>query len=153
VGVFFMRYLGVQGTGLGTFLVNWYGGVVLAAALLFLTAPEAQRALPPRRDWPRVFALSLLVLVTMSAAFWAYWLAPQTVVQPLFLVGEMLAPALLGLYVFAEREGLDRIEQLYFVLGLGGGTLVALSFSSPYRRRTARQAAVGGRQSVASRKG
>jgi hypothetical protein len=51
------------------------------------------------------------------------------VVQPLFLVGEMVAPALIGLYVFAEREALDRHEQLYFVAGLAGGLLVALSFS------------------------
>jgi hypothetical protein len=29
--------------------------------------------------------------VTMSAAFWAYRLVPQMVVQPLFLVGEMIA--------------------------------------------------------------
>jgi hypothetical protein len=42
----------------------------------------------------------------MSAAYTAYRLAPQTVVQPLFLVGEMIAPALIGLSVFAEREGL-----------------------------------------------
>ena len=132
VGVFFMRYWGVRGTSLGTFLVNWHGGVVLAAALLLLTAPaerQAARTRLPRGDWLRVVGLSLLVLVTMSTAFWAYRLAPQTIVQPLFLVGEMIAPALIGLYVFAEREALDRPEQLYFVLGLGGGLLVALSFS------------------------
>jgi hypothetical protein len=132
VGVFFMRYWGVQGTGLGMFLVNWYGGVVLAATLLVLTAPEerqAARTRLPLGDWLRVFGLSLLVLATMSTAFWAYRLAPQTIVQPLFLVGEMIAPALIGLYVFAERDALDRTEHLYFVLGLGGGLLVALSFS------------------------
>ena len=129
VGVFFMRYLGVQGTGLGTFLVNWYGGVVLAAALLFLTAPDGEWTMLPRGDWLRVFGLSFLVLVTMSAAFWAYRLTPQTVVQPLFLVAEMVGPALVGLYVFGEREALDRLEQLYFAVGLVGGVLVALSFS------------------------
>jgi hypothetical protein len=129
VGVFFMRYLGVQGTGLGTFLVNWYGGVVLAAAVLFLTAPDEERTMLPKEDWPRVFGLSLLVVVTMSTAFWAYRLAPQTVVQPLFLVSEMVAPALIGLYVFAERQALDRREQLYFAVGLGGGLLVAVSFA------------------------
>jgi hypothetical protein len=47
----------------------------------------------------------------MSAAFWAYRMAPQAVVQPMFIVGEMVGPALIGLYVFAEREALDRIEQ------------------------------------------
>jgi hypothetical protein len=132
VGVFFMRYLGVRGTGLGTFLVNWYGGVVLAAAFLLLCTPAEERAgqaMLPQGDWLRVFGLSCLVLGTMSAAFWAYRLAPQTVVQPLFLVAEMVGPALVGLYVFAEREALDWQEHLYFAVGLLGGVLVALSFS------------------------
>jgi hypothetical protein len=133
-GVFFMRYLGVRETGLGTFLVNWYGGVVVAATLLSLTMTEAAKdpAVPtavPWRDRLRIVGLSLVVLTAMSTAYTAYRLAPQTVVQPLFLVGEMVAPALIGLYVFAEREALDRHEQLYFVAGLSGGLLVALSFS------------------------
>ena len=76
----------------------------------------------PWQDPLRVLGLSLLVLVTMSAAYTAYRLAPQTVVQPLFLVAEMIAPALIGLYVFAEREALDRQEHLYFGLGLAGGS-------------------------------
>jgi hypothetical protein len=130
-GVFFMRYLGVQGTGLGTFLVNWCGGIVGGALLLVLTSPDAATVLTTlsRRPLVRLGGLSLVSLVAMSAAFMAYRLAPQTVVQPLFLVGEMMAPALLGLYVFAERNGLDRWEYLYFGLGLAGGLVVALSFA------------------------
>ena len=129
-GVFFMRYLGVQGTGLGTFLVNWYGGVVTAALLLVLPSPDARAALTTfaRGHLMRLGGLSLVTLVAISAAFLAYRLAPQTVVQPLFLVGEMVAPALLGLYVFAEREALDRWEVYYFGLGLVGGLVEALSF-------------------------
>jgi hypothetical protein len=129
-GVFFMRYLGVHGTGLGTFLVNWYGGVVTAALLLVLPSPDARAALTTfaRGHLMRLGGLSLVTLVAISAAFLAYRLAPQTVVQPLFLVGEMVAPALLGLYVFAEREALDRWEVCYFGLGLVGGLVVALSF-------------------------
>jgi hypothetical protein len=50
------------------------------------------------------------------------------VVQPLFLVGEMVAPALLGLYVFAEREAFDRWGYLSCGLGLASGLVVALSF-------------------------
>jgi hypothetical protein len=83
---------------------------------------------PPER-LAGVFGLSFLVVVTMSAAFWAHRLAPQAVAQPPFLVGEMVAPAPVGLYVFAEREALDRLEHLYFAVGLVGGVLVALSFS------------------------
>ena len=130
-GVFFMRYLGVQGTGLGTFLVNWYGGVVAAALLLVLPSPDARAALTAfsRGHLVRLGGLSLVTLVAISAALLAYRLAPQTVVQPLFLVGEMVAPTLLGLYVFAEREALDRWEYLYVGLGLAGGLVVALSFA------------------------
>ena len=133
-GVFFMRYLGLKDTGLGTFLVNWYGGVIVAALVLILIMPEEAKdptVLPtvPWGDRLRIAGLSLVVLTAMSAAYTAYRLAPQTVVQPLFLVGEMIAPALIGLYVFAEREALDRYEQLLFAAGLAGGLLVALSFS------------------------
>ena len=130
-GVFFMRYLGVQGTELGTFLVNWYGGVVAAALLLVLTSTGAVTALTTfsRGHLVRLGGLSLVTLVALSAAFLAYRLAPQTVVQPLFLVGEMVAPALLGLYVFAEREAFDRWEYCYFGVGLAGGLVVALSFA------------------------
>jgi hypothetical protein len=67
--------------------------------------------------------------VAVGAAYSAYRMAPQTIVQPLFLVGEMVGPALIGLYVFGEREALARRDQLYFAIGLAGGLLVALSFS------------------------
>jgi hypothetical protein len=39
-GVFFMRYLGLKDTGLATFLVNWYGGVLVAALGLSLIVPD-----------------------------------------------------------------------------------------------------------------
>jgi hypothetical protein len=131
LGLFFIRYLGVQGTALGTFLVNWYGGIVMAALLLVLSGADPAQApfTLPWRVLARLGGLSLVALVAMSGAYGAYRLAPQTVVQPLFLVGEMIAPALIGLYVFGERQALDRQERLYFVLGLAGGLLVALSFS------------------------
>jgi len=51
------------------------------------------------------------------------------VVQPLFLIGEMIGPAFIGIYVFAEREAQEWPEQRYFTVGLVRGGLVALSFS------------------------
>jgi hypothetical protein len=131
VGLFFMRYLGVQGTALGTFLVNWYAGIVVAALLLVLIGvdPAQMPFTLPWRVLPRLGGLSFVALVAMSGAYGAYRLVPQTVVQPLFLVSEMIVPALIGLYVFGERQALDRQERLYFGLGLAGGVLVALSFS------------------------
>jgi hypothetical protein len=56
-------------------------------------------------------------------------LAPRTVVQPRVLVGETTAPAVIGPYVFAERDALDRRERRYSTVGNAGGLSVALSFS------------------------
>jgi hypothetical protein len=134
LGVFFMRYIGLQDIGLGRFLLNWYGGAGMAAGLLVLTfrmrmhTPAVPLALS-RQAWLRLCGGSLLILVAVGSAYGAYRLAPQTIVQPLFLVGEMVGPALIGLYVFGERNTLARHDQLYFALGLAGGLLVALSFS------------------------
>jgi hypothetical protein len=134
LGVFFMRYTGLQDIGLGRFLLNWYGGAGMAAVLLVLTfrmrmhTPAVPLALS-RQAWLRLCGGSLLILVAVGSAYGAYRLAPQTIVQPLFLVGEMVGPALIGLYVFGERDTLARHDQLYFALGLAGGLLVALSFS------------------------
>jgi len=134
LGVFFMRYIGLQDIGLARFLLNWYGGAAVATGLLVLTfrmrmhTPAVPLALS-RQAWLRLCGGSLLILVAVGSAYGAYRLAPQTVVQPLFLVSEMVGPALIGLYVFGERETLARRDHAYFALGLAGGLLVALSFS------------------------
>jgi hypothetical protein len=134
LGVFFMRYIGLQDIGLARFLVNWYGGAGVAAGLLVLTL-RVRRSTPAvpvglsRQEWLRLSAGSVLILVAVGSAYGAYRLAPQTIVQPLFLVGEMIGPALIGLYVFGEREALAQRDQLLFAVGLAGGLMVALSFS------------------------
>jgi len=114
--------------------VNWYSGAGIAAGLLVLTL-HVRRSTPAvpvalsQQEWLRIGAGSLLILVAVGSAYEAYRLAPQTIIQPLFLVGEMVGPALIGLSVFGEREALARSDQLLFAIRLAGGILVALSFS------------------------
>jgi hypothetical protein len=47
----------------------------------------------------------------------------------------MVGSALVGLYVFGERETLAGRDRLYFALGLAGGLLVALSFNFQQQSR------------------
>jgi hypothetical protein len=125
LGVFFMRYIGLQDIGFARFLLNWYGGAAVATGLLVLTfrmrmhTPAVPLALS-RQAWLRLCGGSLLILVAVGSAYGAYRLAPQTVVQPLFLVSEMVGPALIGLYVFGERETLARRDQAFSPLGSPG---------------------------------
>jgi hypothetical protein len=49
VGVFVMRYLGIHGTGLGTFLVNWYGVIVVSLWRKGRLAPAGVGADPAQR--------------------------------------------------------------------------------------------------------
>jgi hypothetical protein len=133
LGVFFMRAIGLQDIGLARFFLNGDAGAGMAAGRLVLTfrvrmPPLAVPVALTRPAWLRLGGGSLLILVAVGAADGAYRLAPQTRVQPLFLVGAMVGPALIGLDVFGEREALARRDQLYFTVGLAGGPLVALSF-------------------------
>jgi hypothetical protein len=78
----------------------------MAALLLVLRgADPAQGPFTlPWRVLPRLRGLSLVALVAMSGASGAYRLAPQTVGQPLFLVGEMIAPALMAIFDYPRKK-------------------------------------------------
>jgi hypothetical protein len=56
-------------------------------------------------------------------------LAPRTVGSRGSWSEIMIALAVIGLYIFTERDALDRQEQRYFTVGHAGGLSVALSFS------------------------
>ena len=74
-----------------------------------------------------MFALALCVFISLALSYTAYQLAPQNIVQPFFLVGEMILPALIGLFIFSERRGLDKTEKFSFALGALGGIIIAIS--------------------------
>lgn len=75
-----------------------------------------------------IFILSMFVWVTQLLGYWAKHLAPLTVTEPIFLVSEMIFPALIGLWFFKERQDLTTTEKIAFPLGLAGGTLVGFAY-------------------------
>lgn len=130
VATFLMKYFGVTGVTTGTFLAAWYVGAALAATLLLLTQRDQEPSAGNRltaRDVAWMFFLATCVISALALGYWSYRLAPQNIVQPLFLVGEMVVPALIGLSLFSERKGLTMKEKLYFALAIAGGLLVAFS--------------------------
>ncbi len=131
VATFLMKYFGYTGVPTGTFMAAWYVGAFIAAIVLLFTYRDQTPASGERlaaRDAAWMLVLAACIMAALALGYWSYRMAPQNVVQPLFLVGEMIVPTLIGLYVFSERKGLVMKEKIYFALAIVGGLLVAFSF-------------------------
>lgn len=133
VASFLMKYYGLHKVPVGTFLFAWYSGTVISSlgmlAFYRPSAAERRAAAPLKpRDIAMLAALSLCVIVSLGLSYWAYQLAPQNVVQPYFLLGEMILPTFLGLFIFYERKHLERREYAYFALAILGGILIGINF-------------------------
>ncbi len=129
VATFLMRYFGVSKISTGSFLVPWYAGAFASSLVLLWIGKrngKAEVALTSR-DVKWMFVLALGIFSSLALAYTAYRLAPQNVIQPFFLVGEMIFPAMVGLYLFAERKTLHTMEKICFFCAVVGGVVIALN--------------------------
>lgn len=128
---FVMRYFALKDMSIGTFLLPWYGAAAAGSFLLMRLYKEKGSGAPQpfkHKDVGIVALLSLCIGASLATAYWAVQLAPVTIVQPLFLAGEMVIPALVGLIIFRERKGVTKAEMLLFGAAFAGGIILALSF-------------------------
>lgn len=129
--LFLIKYWSFQGVAIPKFLLGWYGGSLVGATLLYLLL-KLYKPLPmtgepvTAKDLAVLGFLSATLFVAMGCGYWALSLAPQVVVQPVFLVGESVLPALAGLLIFRERKGFGGKEWLYLILGFVGICLISL---------------------------
>ncbi len=128
VASFLMRLWAVNNVPPGTFLFGWYSGSFIGALAVYklCSPPPATRPFPVLLK--RTLPLSLAIVGSLALEFWAYSLAPLVVVQPIFLVAEIIVPTLIGLWIFKERKNLGLNGWLYFALGIGGALITALSW-------------------------
>lgn len=129
VAVFGQRYFSFQDMPVSAFLLGWYGGTLIAATLLFLFHPEGRnRPIAPvaGKGLVLVVSLAVCIFISLGLASMAYRM-PVITVQPIFLVAELIFPALIGLYIFHERKHLDPWEWSYFGVGTVGALLIGLS--------------------------
>ncbi|AKM82196.1 TPA: hypothetical protein DD449_03770 [Candidatus Berkelbacteria bacterium] len=128
LATFAMRYLGVKNVSIGAFLAPWYLGALVAAFIILLRVDKKAITVALKtKDIAWMLALSSCVFVSLALTYKAYSMAPQNVVQPYFLIGEMILPTLIGLYFFKEVKGLDKSEKLVFSIAIIGGIIIAIS--------------------------
>jgi len=133
VATFLMRYWSLKNVAVGQFLFFWYGGAFLAAVILLYTYHESGSTRPAFseiswRDRLLILTSAIVIFVALGLSYLSYTYAPQVVVQPIFLVSEMILPALIGLFGFAERKQYDSPEWCFLSLGTLGALVIVLNF-------------------------
>ena len=118
VAFFAMRYWSKNGLPVGSFMLSWYGGSIVGAgsgivfkrgAIDELRQMFRGSLMENARKYFILVLLSIGVIAAMFLSILSYKI-PQIMVQPLFLIGEMIFPALIGLFVFRERKSFDLFD-------------------------------------------
>lgn len=128
--MFMFRYMGLSGLDTETFLAGWYSGSLIGALIIVVMPMNQQgsnRSLA-KREIIWMLALSCVILTALAFSYLSYQQAPIAVVQPIFLVGEMILPAFIGFYMFHERKTLDAVEKALFALGFIAVLIIAVSY-------------------------
>ena len=130
VAVFLIRCFTLKNIGVFTFLPAWYFGASIAAVIIRFKMKDSEKNDLPMsvKDFISILILSMSVFSGLGAAFLSYQSAPLVIAQPLFLVGEMIIPALLGLYLFKEIKYLDFVEKGLFCMAALGSAIIFLNF-------------------------
>lgn len=74
------------------------------------------------------FLAGTLIFLNIVCTYWAFSLAPLTVVKPLFFVSLMIMPALVGFLFFNEYDRFEGFQKMFFIQAVIGGIIIALSF-------------------------
>jgi hypothetical protein len=127
---FFMRYFALKQIGAGTFLPSWYGGTLITALVImrFSRKKMANEKQLTKKDVVGPALLGVFALLALWFTYWSYELAPQTVVQPIYLVAQVVVPTFIGLYFFGEAKTLSKAEWLFFGIGLSGSVFIVAGF-------------------------
>ena len=118
---FMFRVLSLNGLSIFYFLPAWYGSSFIGSLLiLFLgSKEEASGKLTLKGIYP-VLLLSLVVFISLGLSYQAFALAEVLKVRPIFQMGQVMIPLLIGLYVFNEFKDFTRQGKLAMAIGLIG---------------------------------
>ncbi len=133
VATFLMKLWGVQHISVSTFVCFWYAGAWVGSLSIFVYVKRYHHQINPpfvRRDFGYVGIMGSMMMIALALGYMAYERAPQTIVQPIFLVSEMVLPALIGLWIFNERKGFRMADWFLIGLAIAGGALVAVSYGN-----------------------
>jgi hypothetical protein len=134
VAMFAQRYFGFKKLPLGEFLFGWYGGTFLTLVAVFVyerihTTQAIDGSKPPLFNtiglvWAPVH--SLAITLNIAILYFAVSRIPQTVVQPVLLMGQAIVAPLIGWIIYKESQKFDLYHWGLTLLGIIGILLLVL---------------------------
>lgn len=136
VAMFAQRAFGLKQLPLGVFLFGWYVGTFMTLVTVFITerikTPRAaDGSKPPLFNtvglaWAPVHSLAITINIVIL--YWTVSRLPQTVVQPVMLIGQAMVAPLVGWLIFREGKKFDRFHWGFVALGVVGVILLGFGF-------------------------
>lgn len=131
LALFLMKYWAVKTVPISNFTLGWYLGAFIGSlAVLKISKKidtENSKTKLTKKDVFALLVLGFLTFISLVLGYLSFKLAPQIVVQPIFLVGELALPAIIGLFAFKERKNYTVKEWVFLGVGVFGGYLVGTS--------------------------
>lgn len=117
---FFIKYFAYKALDPGIYVSSWYTGSFIGSFIPSLFEGRTSWWKIERKEWWYYLCLSGGTVGAMIFNYWALRLAPATLVYPIIAFFYALGGALIGLYVFKEREHFTRTDWKAFIIGSVG---------------------------------
>jgi len=131
LAMFLENYWAKTGIETPEFLTSWYVGA-FAGSLVFLLAtrhlPRSQMpAMPFGKEQLLIVLAAAGIVSNLGLTFFSFQMVEQTVAMPIFAVGDIVGPMLVGMLVFGEWKSIRGMGWIYLSLGLAGAVTMALA--------------------------
>jgi len=137
IATFLMKYWAVGEVPITTFAVSWYSGAFTMALVIFiinklreLDAERENAVIPIKKTLAMTSVAGAFICGAIFLGYWAYQLAPLTVVKPILFVAGLVPPMLVGIFLFKEKSQYKGIENILLAQAVVGALFLAFSFSS-----------------------
>lgn len=131
LATFFQNVWAKGGVGIPEFMVSWYAGALLSSIVFFAITRRDPRSQAPQMSALKEQFLILLaavsIVLALSLSFVAFTLVEQTVALPIFSIGAIIGPLLVGMILFKEWKAIHGRAWVYLGIAVIGAFIMALA--------------------------
>lgn len=128
LAVFLENYWAKTGVPPAEFLAGWYVAAFVGSVLLFLATRGNNESAARRQPHQHLVLLAAAaVFASLALAFASFRLVEQTVVLPIYAIGDIVGYVLIGVVALREWKRIKGIGWAYLAGGIAGAIMIALA--------------------------